>query len=122
MAGFRRSRADAMRVSVGPAGTRSSTAARRAVRKTTSNDNRYELMLYRSPTGAEGWTRNQMLYELAAGYPDMTLLEDGRLAIVFEAGPRRDLPAKGGNRPAGWMRLDVLILPKEVTDYGYWFE
>ena len=28
----------------------------------------------------------------------------------------------GGNRPAGWMRLDVLILPKEVTDYGYWFE
>lgn len=90
--------------------------------KTTSNDNRYELMLYRSPTGAESWTRNEMLYELAAGYPDMTLLEDGRLAIVFEAGPEKGFTRKGGNRPAGWMRLDVLILPKEVTDYGYWFE
>lgn len=90
--------------------------------KTTSNDNRYELMLYRSPTGAQGWTRNKMLYELAAGYPDMTLLSDGRLAIVFEAGPEKGFIRQAGNRPAGWMRLDVLILPKEVTDYGYWFE
>ena len=90
--------------------------------KTTSNDNRSELMLYRSPTSAEGWTRSQQLYELAAGYSDMTLLEDGRVAIVFEAGPEKGFTRQTGNRPAGWMRLDVMVLPKEVTDYGYWFE
>lgn len=89
--------------------------------KSSTNDNRYELTLFRSPTGAEGWTRNRLLYDLAAGYPDMTLLGDGRLAIVFEAGPEKGFTRKS-NRPAGWMRIDVLILPAEVADYGYWFE
>lgn len=89
--------------------------------KSSTHDNRYELMLYRSPTGAQGWTRSQLLYDLAAGYPDMTLLGDGRLAIVFEAGPEKGFITRS-SRPAGWMRLDVLILPREVADYGYWFE
>ena len=66
-------------------------------------------------------TRSQLLYDLAAGYPDMTLLGDGRLAIVFEAGPEKGFITRS-SRPAGWMRLDVLILPREVADYGYWFE
>lgn len=90
--------------------------------QTSSNDNRSELMLYRSATSAEGWTRSQLLYELAAGYSDMTQLPDGRVAIVFEAGPEKGFTRQSGNRPAGWMRLDVLVLPTEVTDYGYWFE
>ena len=50
----------------------------------------------------------------------MTVLEDGRLAIVFEAGPEKGF-VKQANRPPGWMRLDILILPKEITDYDYWF-
>lgn len=90
--------------------------------QTSSNDNRSELMLYRSATSAEGWTRSQLLYELASGYSDMTQLPDGRVAIVFEAGPEKGFTRQSGNRPAGWMRLDVLVLPTEVTDYGYWFE
>lgn len=91
--------------------------------RTANNDNRSDLILYRSPTGAEGWTRSKILYELAAGYSDMTLLDDGRLAIVFEAGPEKGFTlVRDEQRPEGWMRLDVLVLPKEVTDYGYWFE
>ncbi len=88
--------------------------------KTSSHDDRVGLMLYRSATSANGWTRKQELYTLAAGYSDMTLLQDGRLAIVFEAGPEAGFTRKG-NRPAGWMRLDLIVLPAEVTDYDFWF-
>jgi sialidase-1 len=51
----------------------------------------------------------------------MTLLPNGKLAVVFEAGPGEGF-TKGGSRPAGWLRLDIIILPAEVTDYDYWFE
>ena len=50
----------------------------------------------------------------------MTLLSDGKLAIIFEAGSEQGF-IKASNRPAGWMRLDFLVLPADITDYDYWF-
>ena len=50
----------------------------------------------------------------------MTLLSDGKLAIIFEAGSEQGF-IKAANRPAGWMRLDFLVLPADITDYDYWF-
>lgn len=88
---------------------------------TTTNDNRQRLTLYRSAVGALSWSRNKELYNFASGYSDMALMPDGRLAIIFEAGPGPGF-IKGASRPAGWMRLDLFILPKEITDYDYWFE
>lgn len=94
--------------------------------KSASNDNRYDLTLYRSPlNGAVGtWSRDQQLTDLAAGYPSMTTLKDGRLVIAYEAGPEKGFGYHPGMvaRPAGWMRVDILVLPKEVLDYDYWFE
>lgn len=86
----------------------------------SGHDNRYGLKLFRSNVHGTTWSRNQVLYELAAGYSDMTILEDGRLAIVFEAGPEKGF-IKSANRAPGWMRLDLMILPAELTDYNYWF-
>lgn len=88
---------------------------------TSSNDNRVGLTLFRSAVGGITWSRKQELYSLASGYSDMTTLPSGRLAIVFEAGPGQGF-TKEGNRPAGWLRLDIIVLPKEVVDYDYWFE
>ena len=84
------------------------------------HDNRYGLKLYRSAVSGVSWSRSQLLYEMASGYSDMTVLQDGSLAIIFEAGSEKGF-IKQSNRPAGWMRLDFLVLPKEVTDYDYWF-
>ena len=88
---------------------------------TSSNDNRQKLTLYRSAVGGLSWSRNKELYTLASGYSDMALMPDGRIAIIFEAGPGNGF-VKGGSRPAGWLRLDLLVLPKEISDYDYWFE
>ena len=51
----------------------------------------------------------------------MTILKDGSLAIIFEAGDEKGF-IKSANRVPGWLRLDLMILPAEVTDYDYWFE
>ncbi len=88
---------------------------------TSSYDNRKGLTLFRSPVSGMTWSRRQELYSLASGYSDMTILPNGKLAVVFEAGPGQGF-TKGGSRPAGWLRLDIIILPAEVTDYDYWFE
>lgn len=85
------------------------------------HDNRYGLKLFRSATSGSGWTRSQVLYEMASGYSDMTLLQDGRMAIIFEAGDEKGF-IKTSNRVPGWLRLDLMVLPAEITDYDYWFE
>ncbi len=84
------------------------------------HDNRYGLKIFRSSNCGATWSRNQVLYEMASGYSDMTILSDGRMAIVFEAGSEKGF-IKTADRPAGWLRLDLLILPAELTDYGHWF-
>ncbi len=86
----------------------------------SGHDNRYNLKLYRSAVGGNAWSRNQILYENASGYSDMTILKDGKLAIIFEAGPEKGF-VKISNRPPGWMRLDLIIIPANITDYDYWF-
>lgn len=88
--------------------------------KTETNDNRSKLTLYRSLQGGNDWI-HQTLYNLASGYSDMTFLPDGRLVIAFEAGSEGGF-TYNSNRDAGWMRIDVLILPKEVANYRYWFK
>lgn len=92
--------------------------------KSDTYDNRYDLMLYRSPlTGVKGtWSRKQQLTNLAAGYPSMTTLKDGRLVIAYEAGPEHGFIRTSAPRPKGWMRIDILVLPKEVLSYDYWFD
>ena len=85
----------------------------------SGHDNRYNLKLFRSAVGGSSWSRSQVIYDKAAGYSDMTLLSDGKLAIIFEAGSEQGF-IKATNRPAGWMRLDFLVLPADITDYDYW--
>lgn len=86
------------------------------------HDDRYDLKLFRSTSGASMWTKSQVIFKLASGYSDMTVLKDGKLAIIFEAGPDKGFIKTGGNaRPVGWMRLDLIILPPEITSYDYWF-
>lgn len=89
--------------------------------KRTSNYNRFELTLYRSFDGGANWEDTQLLYNLASGYSDMTILDDGRLAIVFECGPEKGF-TYAASRPAGWMQIQMLILPKEVFNKDYWFK
>lgn len=86
----------------------------------SGHDNRYGLKLFRSAVGGAAWTRKQVLFEMASGYSDMTLLGDGKLAVIFEAGPEKGF-IKAANREPGWMRLDFMVLPAEITDYNYWF-
>lgn len=86
----------------------------------SGRDNRYGLKLFRSAVGGAAWTRKQVLFEMASGYSDMTLLGDGKLAVIFEAGPEKGF-IKAANREPGWMRLDFMVLPAEITDYNYWF-
>lgn len=88
---------------------------------TASYDDRSKLVLYRSLTSAISWTKNKVLYDKSTGYSCLTQLNDGRLAIIFEAGDGEGF-IYAQSRPAGWMRLDVIVLPKEVTQRGYWFE
>lgn len=85
-------------------------------------EDRQNLMLYRSTDGGHSWKNKQLLYDKAAGYTSITRLKDGSLAIVFETADTESFPKLLPDmRPEGWMRLDVLILPKEVTDPHYWF-
>lgn len=77
---------------------------------TTAYDDRCKLMLYASPDAGTTWDAGQLLYEKAAGYSCLTALKDGRTAVFFEAGPKQGFE-KGAVRPAGWMRLDLIILP-----------
>lgn len=80
---------------------------------TTEHDDRGKMMLYKGTTNADGktiWNAGQLLYEKASGYSCLTALKDGRIAVLFEAGPKAGFE-KLANRPAGWCRLDLIILP-----------
>lgn len=79
---------------------------------TTDYDDRCKLMLYTSSNSGTTWDAGQLLYEKAAGYSCLTKLKDGRIAVLFEAGSKAGFE-KLANRPAGWMRLDLIILPNK---------
>jgi len=84
------------------------------------HDNRYNLTLFRSSDAGESWTKNVILSEKASGYSDMLQLPDGRIVLIYEAGPEQGFVKLSGNRPAGWMRLDILTLPSKICDERYW--
>lgn len=87
-----------------------------------NNEDRQNLFIYRSLNGGESWGNDHLLYDKSAGYSCITQLSDGRLAIVFETSDSEGFPKMTpGNRPPGWMRLDVMILPMRITDKKTWF-
>ncbi|TDU43079.1 sialidase-1 [Gelidibacter sediminis] len=87
-----------------------------------NNEDRQNLFIYRSLNGGVTWENDYLLHEKSAGYSCITQLADGRLAIVFEASDTNGFPKMTpGNRPPGWMRLDVIILPKEIIYKDIWF-
>ena len=85
--------------------------------ETAEYDERAGLSLYKSCDGGKTWNNGIRLYDKASGYSCMSFLPDGRMAIIFETADtpgftRKSLPdTKPLKRPAGWMRLDLLILP-----------
>jgi len=96
----------------GPAGTTASDG----------HDNRYNLTLFRSSTAGSDWTKKVVLSEKASGYSDMTQLPDGRIILIYEAGPEKGFVKLAGSRPAGWMRLDIVTLPDKICEFEYWFQ
>lgn len=103
---------DTMLFYVGPAGGLGST----------NNEDRQNLFIYRSLDGGKTWENNFLLHDKSAGYSCITQLLDGRLAIVFESSDSDGFPKMTpGNRPPGWMQLDVLILPKKILNSNSWF-
>ncbi len=83
-------------------------------------DNRANLTLYRSLDGGVTWGQKQLLFDKASGYSCITQLNNGDFAIVFESANTPGF-IKSATRGYDWMRLDVLIVPKEVLNKDYWF-
>lgn len=87
-----------------------------------NNEDRQNLFIYRSLDGGNTWQNDYLLYDKSAGYSCITQLLDGRLAVVFETSNSKGFPKMTpGNRPAGWMRLDVIILTEKIIDKKNWF-
>ena len=89
--------------------------------ETADFDERARLALYKSEDGGDNWSESIVLYDEAAGYTCIDQLPDGRLAIIFEDGDtpgftRKSLPGiDPPQRPAGWMRLDLMIVDPQTT-------
>ena len=84
-----------------------------------STEDRQYFKVYRSIDGGNTWKNDYLLFNKSAGYSCITKLKDGRLAIVFETADTNGFPKMTpGNRPPGWMRLDVIILPLAFTEEG----
>lgn len=85
--------------------------------ETPEYDERARLTLYKSCNGGKTWDSGLPLYDKASGYSCMSLLSDGRLAIIFETADtqsftRKSLPdMKPLKRPVGWMKLDLILVP-----------
>lgn len=87
-----------------------------------NNEDRQNLFIYRSLNGGDSWENDYLLHGKSAGYSCISQLSDGGLAIIFEAADSDGFPKMTpGNRPPGWMRLDLIILPKEITNKEHWF-
>ncbi|WP_144062777.1 sialidase family protein [Sphingobacterium paucimobilis] len=83
-------------------------------------DNRANLTLYRSLDGGMTWGQKQLLFDKASGYSCISQLNNGDFAIVFESANTPGF-IKSATRGYDWMRLDVLIVPKEILNKDYWF-
>lgn len=89
----------------------------KGIPETPEYDERAGLTLYKSCNGGKTWDNGLLLYEKASGYSCMSLLPDGRMAIIFETADtqsftRKSLPdMKPLKRPIGWMKLDLILVP-----------
>lgn len=87
---------------------------------TNTTDNRSNFMIYRSLDGGLTWNNQQLLFNKAAGYSAITQMDNGDFAVVFESADTQGF-IRTATRGYNWMRLDVIILPKEILDKDYWF-
>lgn len=84
-------------------------------------DDRCRLTIVRSIDGGNKWSASQLLHPNGSGYSCITALPDGRLCVVFESGDNFGFIRTAAARPAGWMRLDVWVLPADIWSTDYWF-
>ncbi|NGM61787.1 exo-alpha-sialidase [Sphingobacterium sp. SGG-5] len=87
---------------------------------TSTTDNRSNFMIYRSLDGGLTWNNQQLLYNKAAGYSCITQMNNGDFAVVFESADTQGF-TRTSVRGYNWMRLDVIVIPKEILDKDYWF-
>ncbi len=80
-------------------------------------DNRGRLTLWRSADDGATWKDSAVIHPLASGYSCMANLPDGRVALVWESADTTTFP-RGRERPAGWMRIDLRLLPASVAKPG----
>lgn len=85
------------------------------------NDERANFLIWRSLDGGNTWAHNYSLYPKAAGYSCMAFLPDGSLAIVFETAETMGF-TRSATRSEGWMRLDVMVLPKDIQVSNTWIK
>ena len=89
----------------------------RGIGETGSFDERAGLALYKSEDSGKTWNEGLSLFDKASGYSCLSFLPDGRMAVLFETADtygftRKSLPGTTPpQRPAGWIRLDLLIIP-----------
>lgn len=86
----------------------------------SSNDERYKLHLYRSELKGYSWEDTKEIWSAAASYTDMVMLKDGRLAVIYESADTQGFTLSN-SRGDGWMRIDILVFPSEITNKEYWF-
>jgi sialidase-1 len=85
------------------------------------HEDRQNFKFYRSLDGGETWSNSLLLFGKAAGYSDITLLQNGDLAIIFETADTDGFPKMiPGNRPPGWMRIDLIVLSRNFLQENYW--
>ncbi len=79
------------------------------------HEDRQNLVIYRSLDKGQTWIDHLLLFDKAAGYSNMAQLPDGNIALIFETADTDGFPRMiPGLRPPGWMRLDVILLSKDL--------
>lgn len=79
------------------------------------HEDRQNLRIYRSFDKGRSWSDHMLLFDKAAGYSNMAQLPNGDLALIFETADTEGFPRMlPGLRPPGWMRLDVILMPKDL--------
>ena len=82
---------------------------------TPGHDNRGRLTLYRSTDKGVTWGEILLLHASASGYSSLARMTDGRVAVAWESGEPPTF-IRSRERPPGWMRIDVRILPADIAD------
>lgn len=84
-------------------------------------DDRCGLTIYRSLNDGKTWRNSQLLHKNAAGYSCIGVLPDNRVCVVFESGDSYGFIRTAARRPAGWMRIDMIMIPSQIANKKCWF-